>query len=298
MLFDCVQLNMNRSSTALTQLTNNLLTVHSIAFLTEPYTAYNRICSIPYNFSVFPQTSLSVRPRAGIVVPSSFPAVEVGHLSNADCSVVILNQDTNPILLASIYLDRNLIPTVPAWLDAIPVYAEEKQYPMLLTFDSNCHSVLYGDRTNPRGEDFEAFIIRHGLFVENVGISPTFETFRGGRWLSSNIDVTLTRDLRVVYWMIDRGYNGSDHNSVRFKIDLDPLPCRKVRPWSKAKWKTFHDILNKDFDIPETMSIKKLDKMVEFLYDSINNALDGACPKHKVVPKIKSHWFDDSAKQL
>ena len=226
MLFECVQLNMNRAFNALTQLTNDILKPNTICFLTEPYTAYNKICSIPRNFSVFPQTSLSVRPRAGIIVPSSLPAVEVGHLSGPDCSVVILNQDTNPILMASIYLDRNSLPVVADWLDAIPAYAESKQYPLLLTFDSNCHSVLYGDRTNPRGEEFEAFIIRHGLFVENVGISPTFETFRGGRWLSSKIDVTLTRNLRVVDWLIDRSYNGSDHNSVRFKIDLDPLPVR------------------------------------------------------------------------
>ena len=135
MLFECVQLNMNKAVNALTQLTNKLMDTKTIAFITEPYTAYNRICSIPYNFSVFPQNALNVRPRAGILIPTSLPAVEVGHLSNEDCSVIILNQDTNPLLLASIYLDRNSAPTIPDWLEAIPAYAESQHYPMILTFD-------------------------------------------------------------------------------------------------------------------------------------------------------------------
>ena len=298
MLFNCIQINMNRAVNALTQLTNKLMDTDTIAFITEPYTAYNRICSIPFNFSVFPLGSLSVRPRAGIVIPSGFPAVEVGHLSHEDCSVLILNQDTNPILVASIYLDRNNLPTIPDWLKAIPAYASEKQYPMILTFDSNCHSELYGSTTNRRGEDFETFIVQHGLFVENVGISPTFETFRGGRWLSSSVDVTLSRGVRVVDWFIDRGYNGSDHNSIRFKLDLDTLPVKEVRPWSKAKWGTFSQSLDREYFIPDTMSPKKLDKLVDFMYDAINEALDLACPKHQLVPKIKSHWFNDTARDL
>ena len=298
MLVNCVQINMNKATTALAQLTNKILDTQTIAFLTEPYTAYNRICSMPYNFSVFPQTSLSVRQRAGILIPSSLPAAEVGHLSNADCSVVVLNLDTNPILLASVYLDRNSVPTIPDWLDAIPAYAESKGYPMILTFDSNCHSVLYGSTTNRRGEDFEAFIVRNELFVENVGISPTFETFRGDSWRSSLVDVTLTKGVRVVDWLVDRSYNGSDHNSINFKIDVDPIPLKEVRPWSKAKWKAFHDILDREYEIPDVVSIRKLDKMVEFLYSSINTALDIACPKHEVQPKIKSFWFNDAARDL
>lgn len=71
-------------------------------------------------------------------------------MSHADCSVVILIQDTNPILMASI--DRQEFCSCDR-LEAIPAYAEEKQYFMLFTFDSNCHSVLYGDCTNPRGEE-------------------------------------------------------------------------------------------------------------------------------------------------
>ena len=298
MLFNCVQINMNKAFNALTQLTSNLLDSRTIAFLTEPYTAYDRICSIPHNFSVFPQNSLSARPRAGLVIPADFPAAEVGHLSHEDCSVVILNQDTNPILLASIYLDRNSVPTIPDWLNAIPAYADSKQYPMILTFDSNCHSELFGSTTNRRGEDFEAFIIRNSLFVENIGISPTFETFRGNRWLYSSVDVTLSRDIRVVDWCIDREYNGSDHNTVRFKIDLDPLPFKEVRPWAKARWKTFYAKLNRDFELPEVVTIQKIDKMVSYLYKSINEALDLACPKHRLEPKVKSHWFNDVSRDL
>ena len=168
----------------------------------------------------------------------------------------------------------------------------------MLAFDLNCHSDLFGSSTNRRGEDFEIYIVRNSLFVENVGISPTFKTFRGNRWMYSNVDVTLSRGLRVVDWFVDRSYNGRDHNSVSFKIDLDPLTIKEVRPWSKAKWKTFYDILNRDFFTPELVTLKKVDKMIDYLYKTIEEALDLACPKHEIITKLKSHWFNDSFKEL
>ena len=181
MIFGCVQINMNKAHAALAHMTSYLSSSNLIALITEPVTAYNKICTIPAGYKSFPSSTLSVRPRAGIWIPSSLSALRVDHLSNEDCSVIIVNQNSNPLLLASIYLDRAPV-EMPQWLYAISAFAEERGYPLLMALDANAHSEFYGSTTNQRGLRFEEFILSTGMYVENVGNLPTFETFRGNEW--------------------------------------------------------------------------------------------------------------------
>ena len=57
-------------------------------------------------------------------------------------------------------------------------YAVDKDLALVMGIDSNAHSTLYGTKTNKRGEDFEDFILKNGLMVENVGVVPTFSAYR------------------------------------------------------------------------------------------------------------------------
>ena len=298
MIYGCVQVNMNKAHAALAHLTTYLDNSNLIALITEPVTAYNRICTIPAGYKSFPSSTLSVRPRAGIWIPSSLSALRVDHLSNEDCSVIIINQNSNPILIASIYLDRAPL-EMPQWLYAISAFSEERGYPLLMALDANAHSEFYGSTTNRRGLRFEEFILSTGMMVDNVGSLPTFETFRGGEWLSSNVDVTLSRGVRVTNWKVDRNFNGSDHNSVMFNIDLEPNEAKEIRPWCKTRWKLFKTELSKrKFEIPEIMSPQKLDKMVEYLQKTLTEALDLACPKSVPVVKTTPDWFNSDLKKL
>lgn len=50
-----------------------------------------------------------------------------------------------------------------------------KKFPLILGVDTNTHSSLYGPDTNKCGEEFEDCILSCGLYVENQGLSPTYE---------------------------------------------------------------------------------------------------------------------------
>ena len=52
-----------------------------------------------------------------------------------------------------------------------------------------------------------------------------------------------------------------------------------VRPWSKANWEALSQYLSgADYRVPESLSMKKLDKLVGTLYKHLNRAIDIACP--------------------
>ena len=137
---------------------------------------------------------------------------------------------------------------------------------------------LFGPDSNLRGEQLEEFIFAHTLSVENVGQTPTFRNVR----TATCIDTTLSRDLQgatVAGWRVDDCYNASDHASIHFSVLTGFERILPSRPWAKADWATFHDLLREQhFYIPNTMTQKKLDKLVQKLYAAIDEALNIACP--------------------
>ena len=176
--------------------------------------------------------------------------------------------------MASVYLDIRL-QVDPPWLVELFQYADEHSSGLILAVDSNAHSTIFRPDQNPRGTEFEDF--RHGLHVENVGEVPTFQT----SLRQSHSDVTLTRNLPVAIsgWRVDTSYNGSDHNTIHFDVGLGFELVPSSRPWHKADWTTFSNILSDtDFHIPSSMTTKKLDRLVVQLTSDIDRALDECCP--------------------
>ena len=109
--------------------------------------------------------------------------------------------------------------------------------PLLIGMDSNSHSVLFGNESNKRGEVLEEFILEHGLLVENRGTEPMFATQRLGRHIATCIDVTLSRGLgdKVRDWRVVPDFNGSDHHSIRFQVELGVSGSEElVRNWKKS----------------------------------------------------------------
>ena len=84
---------------------------------------------------------------------------------------------------------------------------------------------MFGPSTNKRGEQLELFIAKYKLNVENNSHIPTYES----RGAETCIDVTLTARLGVSIadWEVNREYNGSDHNSIEYKLKVDII---KVEP--------------------------------------------------------------------
>ena len=269
------QINL-RKSFAATNLFVSSLNLDTIGLLTEPYQYRNKICKLGYNYDLFPENTLESPPRAAILAPKTLNAVYLPHLSTPDVSTVYFKHAD--LLMVSGYLDAKL-PVIQPWFTKIMEYTRDKNCKLLIGIDSNCHSELFGHETNKRGEDLEDFIFQHGLEVENRGNIPTFATLRNNQLATSFIDVTLSKDVEVVNWRVDESFNNSDHNTLCYDLIVTPPPPKLIRPWSKANWTMFNRILaSKEFFIPETMSNKKLDKLVQSLYKVIDTALNKACP--------------------
>ena len=140
---------------------------------------------------------------------------------------------------------------------------------------------------------FEEFIFSNNLKIENVGQVPTFQTVRA----RSCIDVTISRDLplTVTDWKVDCSFNGSDHNTILFKlVDLSNKDLPPIRPWHLADWKLFNKLLSKaTFFHPDTMTDSKLDKLVSKFFKVIDKALDEACPLKPPSKSKSKDWFDE-----
>ena len=284
------QINL-RKSFAATNLFAATLHTESIGLLTEPYHYRNKICKLGYSFDLFPENTLDAPPRAAILIPKSFHAVFLPHLSRPDVSTVFLKHAN--LLLVSGYFDAKL-PVIQDWMTNIMQYVQDKSCKLILGIDSNCHSELFGKETDKRGELLEDFIFLNDLVVENRGNIPTFSTLKNNKLASSFIDVTLSKDVDVVDWRVDESFNNSDHNTLCYELLLDPPPVKLIRPWSKANWTRFNRILaSHTFAVPEIMSIKKLDKLVQSMYKTINYALDKSCPKRPAKASSESiKWWD------
>ena len=285
-----MQINMNKASTATSVLSELLKQNDYIAFLSEPYTAFGKVCSMPKGYEICHVSGAIV--CAALVIPKILSPIFLEHLSTGD----MVKHDDRNILLVSMYLDANVPIGSQVFMEVVMRYCDDHDCGIVIAMDSNAHSDLYSEvESDERGEHLEEFIFRHSFFVVNTGNTPTFETARA----ASIIDVTLVRGVTVRDWEVSRHYNASDHNSIYFMIVVDSQPPKEFRPWHSADWALFSDSLNTDYVIPEFVTIKKLDKMVKYMYDRIGIALDTACPTVLVQPKLSGNrWMTRSLKHL
>ena len=214
---------------------------------------------------------------------------------------MVLTTECGKVLLASIYLDYNL-DVVPDWLEELVEYADAKKLPLLMAFDSNAHSTLYGPEDNERGVDFEEFITQNNLLVENRGNQSTFHAFRRGAPIDAFNDVTHSKNLIPLHdWKIhDQSYNGSDHHTITWFLPTVPPPPPLIRPWLKAKWNVFTEqIAEYNFHLPENLTPYKVDMLLDRWYAVVGDALDKACPKrHAKLNPIELDWFGDDVRYL
>ena len=255
----CLQLNMHHALLANVHLVEYLVVEHSIAFITEPYTAFGKIVATPSGYSVFPHLTCTPPPRAGLLVPSAFQPVFLETLSSRDLVVAQVSFAQHTYVLASFYSDITSDFFQPC-LQTLIDFVNQHDYRLIFCADTNAHSTLLGDcDNNSRGDEFEEFVLRNSLYVENVGTTPTFETVRGDSLLTSFIDATLTLNVpNLVDWHVSRDQNYSDHNNIHFRI-LDQVDIYKeTRNWKTIRWDIFAERLESLPTLPEYMTKHKI----------------------------------------
>ena len=264
--------------------------------LTEPHTVAGKVTGMPKGTKIFYDKSIKdgqPAPRAAIVATRDLGLNSLDNWCNRDCAAAVGLLHGRQTVLASVYCDIKL-PVVQPWLESLLDMTTQKGLPLLLCMDSNSHSELFGPDGNARGADIEDLILSHGLSVANDGITPTFEVNRGDKLIQTFIDVTLHRDLpfQIEDWTVDRSYNASDHNTIRFSCPPTTTVKRRIRPWGSADWDVFKDILQEsDYRVPAIMSMKKLDKLLSRLYALLSKALDAACPEIDVDDAVPTNLW-------
>ena len=304
-MLNFIQLNLHKATQATVVLGQELKDKQqTLAFLMEPHTVANKITGLPKGTTIAYARNIPDNkpgPRTGIVASCDLKLNAMDAWCNRDCTVAMIKLHGRQVVVASVYLDITKS-TIPDWLERLMDMIDNKKVPLILAIDTNAHSSLFGPDTNSRGEDLEDFVISRGLEIQNVGETPTFETRRGTQMVQTFIDATFTRDLHfdISNWRVDRSYNASDHNTIRFEAEATTTGRTRLRPWSKADWQLFKDHLrNAEYRIPTHMSMKKLDALVDRLYKNLNEALNKACPEITVKDAIRSQvWITDKHEEL
>ena len=103
------QLNMHKAAAASAELNIALNDSLQIALVTEPYTAHNKVVSIPQGYKAFPSTPLETTPRAAVIFPNHLTITALTNLSTADCATVLLRANNAGLILCSLYMDLSLI---------------------------------------------------------------------------------------------------------------------------------------------------------------------------------------------
>ena len=264
--------------------------------VTEPHTVAGKITGMPAGTKIIAYKTTDRNqpgPRAGIIASRDLKVNTMESWCNRDCAVGIFKMQGKQVVLVSAYLDIKE-PAVPDWLETLMDMLQTRKLPVILSIDSNAHSSLYGPDNNSRGDEFEDFILKHGLEVHNQGSVPTYQTQRGDKLIQTHIDVTLSRDLhfRIDNWRVDQTYNASDHNNIYFETVPNITDKIRVRPWSKANWTLFTEKLSTaDYKIPSSMNMKKLDRLTSHVYKILNQALDEACPEITVSESVKTNTW-------
>ena len=265
-----------------------------ICLVQEPYVGKQSLALQPNSCKKY---SVGKKPRAIIYTDKYRDSWMVEALSTPDMAVIHTNIEGQETLVVSSYLDINNDDVITTELEEMLALAARKGWAVLIGMDSNCHSVLYGLETNNRGHKLEEFMAENSLEVENVGKEPTYES-RGN---STRIDITLSRDLRcdVVEWGVDRQYNASDHNTIKFKIGRERIHLPKTWKWHKANWEKFADaLINYKTTMPNVIKDEDCEKEVTNIYRHINSAMKKSIPKSKAVIVDKNNpWWNPTLKK-
>ena len=227
--------------------------IKHVICIQEPFKNYKtgRIKNTSKNYKNF-FSNKSKYPRAIIQVSKPFDREVFFHeeLSDRDNCVISIEDPKTPgkrIFMASNYLHESENIN-ECQLNNIMKTVNRKKNGFISCSDTNAHSIAWGnDKNNKRGDDLELLMSQHNLDVRNIDLSPTFH--RGTNY--STIDLTLTNEHapKILNWKILKGKSHSDHELIKFEIDLTKRSETEYEKKTKLKRKTntnlYKNLLNK-----------------------------------------------------
>ena len=218
----------------------------AIWFLQEPYTYKGKVMGIDRWF--YTAFHCANKPRAAIVAPKRYNLLLESEFLDRDIVAVRLT-DTGATLV-SFYADigeRSLSQKLHNLLEEV---TSQRRGSIYIHADSNAHSTIWGcPENNTRGDLWEDLIFRYGLYVMNLGSTPTFVP-GGDRRGETIIDITLTDQeglLRSSDWRVSDTPMYSDHRLITYVYEVDKhLRTKAVWNFHKTDWSSFREILEEE----------------------------------------------------
>ncbi|XP_063623904.1 uncharacterized protein LOC134795903 [Cydia splendana] len=289
----------------------------AVALLQEPYVGGAKTTRSYNGVRVFQGTGAGEGPvKAAIAVfDGNIKITQYPKLTTDNVVVVSVQTSAWEVILVSLYLepDQPMEPHLEQ-LEKIAKELEPRRW--IIGGDFNAKSTWWGSPVvDGRGEQLSNTLDELGLHILNRGDTPTFDTTRGDRHLTSYVDVTACSidilDL-VDDWRVDQGLTSSDHNGILFKVKLTKLVGitvhRTTRKFNtkKANWSEFHAKLKQlllEYKI-EKSEIENIDNntQIEKTVHEFNTAIHEACessmPKKKTVQRLTLPWWSETLAKM
>ena len=291
-----VQINLGKRMVAQTTLFSSLKT-NQIILVQEPSIRKGRITNVPKSHTQFVPFHRE-RNRAAVLIPRDLArnTMMLGGLCDRDIATVRCRIDKNlTIVLSSIYMD--ITKQIPInLLGKIAEYAKKESLPLIIGVDTNAHHTVWGSRDiNARGRTLLQTLGGEGLAICNKGAKTTFRGSRG----SSVIDLTLTNNLGlnlITNWEVDDNSLLSDHQPIRFNLDLGCKLFTMKRNISKCDWDLYRSLVKeelsrKQFRFQPVATVQDLNNRTSFINEVLNKCFDQACPLFRSRIKSSVPWW-------
>lgn len=283
----------------------------------EPYIGSTGMLKHYRGVRIIQRNSNRAKPvKAAIMVfDSDVEVLDDQNLTTENIAVATLKTSEWQLALVSVYFE-DYKPLEP-YLEHLKRILQtlETKY-IIIGGDMNAWNTWWGSKSGDhRGAELLYALEEMNVQVLNVGSEPTFETIRGGKLYTSNVDITTcTLEMleRVENWRVRKDINSSDHNAVTFTIAMGKhkgnTTKKSTRKYftKKADWIIFRDKLKTYLEetgvtASSVQSIRTKEELEEKVgtYTSIlKRTCEESIPAIKKSKKTKIPWWSEKLEQL
>jgi ribonuclease HI len=223
----------------------------------------------------------------------------IPQFSNRDFITIQIEQQNTYI--CSAYFDRSVraLHSWPKIIDDLTAHCKSKNIRLIIGADANAHGAMWNSTSqDSRADAIEQAIMRHDLYVHNIGDTPTFDPANGrGTALGTIIDITMSTDPTCITgWKVSDEISQSDHRVIEFELDnvckADIVLSRNLK---KVDWSNVARDLRAavPFKIPQAWSKQTLDEASNDLAKALEASLDAHAPKKPPARRFNYWWNDE-----
>ena len=250
--------------------------------------------------------------RVAIYIPNLVVSAfsEIPELVQDDMVAGLLEWDDKSLVVASIYMHKDLTNPCYPNLDKLTDYCERNGKDFICGADVNSWSELWFSEKTPnnaskhqwkRGDELEEYFQHNNISLINNYNEPTYVCKGNGGINRTMIDLTLTRGFNepILDWHVHSQCMASDHKPITYRFKCPKRASRKCRNFYKADWEQFSSIINSELPALKDgkWSQVRIEQEIDALYKCLYKALDAACPERPRRVKQEAIWWNEECEK-